>query len=358
MPALNSVPTVDLSNLNTQEGKRLALDNIRRACTDWGVFYLSGTPVSPAVLNNATNETQAFFNRSTEKKMEIALENVPSYLGYVPLASERTGGKVDYRERIILRGDDPASGRWEKSDPLYMTLQGRNQWPSEMPNFRGAHEDLLASFTDVSRTVRALMAEAFEIDFSTLESLFREESQQNRSVVIHYPEVPKGEAPGQELTGLHGHKDMTFGGIIYQATDHECLQAQAPNGEWVICPPKPNTLVYVVGAICESITRGVFKACFHRVLTPAPESGSRYAIVAALHIDYDISLTNPEVMKALERIGKDLQARSELNNEVLEDFLNEKFDAIGMRALQRYMRSFPEVTAKWFPDYSSRAIAA
>ncbi|KAJ5935809.1 Clavaminate synthase-like protein [Penicillium verhagenii] len=305
MPALTSVPTVDLSNLNTQEGKRLALDNIRRACTDWGVFYLSGTPVLPAVLNNATNETQAFFSRSTEKKMEIALENVPSSLGYVPLASERTGGKVDYRERIILRGDDPASGGWEKSDPLYMTLQGKNQWPSEMPNFRRAHEDLLASFTDVSRTVH-----------------------------------------------------MTFGGIIYQATDHECLQAQAPNGEWVICPPKPNTLVYVVGAICESITRGVFKACFHRVLTPAPESGSRYAIVAALHIDYDISLTNPEVMKALEIIGKNLQAGLEVNNGILEDFLNERFDAIGMRTLQRYMRSFPEVTAKWFPDYSGRAITA
>ncbi|KAJ5565418.1 Clavaminate synthase-like protein [Penicillium frequentans] len=318
MPALTSVPTVDLSNLDNPEGKRLALENICRACTEWGAFYLSGTPVQPAILENATNETKAFFNRTTEEKMDIALEKVPSYLGYVPLASERTGDKVDYRERIILRGDA----------------------------------------LDVSRTVRALMAEAFGIDLPTLESLFREESRQNRSVVIHYPEVPKGGNCGQNMTGLHGHKDMTFGGIIYQATDHECLQAQAPNGQWVTCPPKPNTLFYVVGAICECLTRGVLKACFHRVLTPAPESGSRYAMVAALHIDYDISLTNPKVTKALERIGKDLQAGHELNNHMLEDFLNEEFDAIGMRSLKRYMRSFPEVTAKWFPEYSNRVAAA
>ncbi|KAJ6084604.1 Clavaminate synthase-like protein [Penicillium sp. IBT 16267x] len=356
MPALTSVPTVDLSNLDSPEGKRLALENIRRACTEWGAFYLSGTPVQPAILENATNETKSFFSRTTEEKMDIALEKVPSYLGYVPLASERTGDKVDYRERIILRGDDPGYG--EKSGPVYRTLQGKNQWPSGMPQFRSAHEDLLTAFTGVARTVRALMAEAFGIDLPTLESLFCEESRQNRSVVIHYPEVPKGGKSGQNLTGLHGHKDMTFGGIIYQATDHECLQAQGPNGQWITCPPNPNTLFYVVGAICESITRGVFKACFHRVLTPAPESGSRYAMVAALHIDYDISLTNPKVTKALERIGKELQTQHELNNGMLEDFLNEEFDAIGMRSLKRYMRSFPDVTAKWFPEYSNRVAAA
>ncbi|KAJ5658950.1 Clavaminate synthase-like protein [Penicillium longicatenatum] len=345
MPALTSVPTVDLSNLDHPEIKRLALDNIRRACMDWGVFYLSGIPVQPATLENATNETKLFFDRPIEEKMNITLDKVPSYLGYVPLASERTGDKVDYRERIILRGDDPGNGG--KMDPVYQTLQGKTQWPSGMPHFRRAHEDLLTAFTGVSRVVRALMAEAFGIDFPTLDSLFHEESRQNRSVVIHYPQVPKGGESGQNLTGLHGHKDMTFGGIIYQATEHECLQAQAPNGEWITCPPKPNTVVYVVGAICESITRGVLKACFHRVLTPAPESGSRYAMVAALYIDYDISLANPKVTKALERIGKDLQAGYELNNGMLEDFLNEEFDSIGMRSLKRYMRSFPEVTTKW-----------
>lgn len=87
MPALTSVPTVDLSNLDNPEGKRLALENICRACTEWGAFYLSGTPVQPAILENATNETKAFFNRTTEEKMDIALEKVPSYLGYVPVSS-------------------------------------------------------------------------------------------------------------------------------------------------------------------------------------------------------------------------------------------------------------------------------
>jgi isopenicillin N synthase-like dioxygenase len=85
MPALTSVPTVDLSNLDHPEGKRLALDNIRRACMDWGVFYLSGIPVQPATLENATNETKLFFDRPIEEKMNITLDKVPSYLGYVPV---------------------------------------------------------------------------------------------------------------------------------------------------------------------------------------------------------------------------------------------------------------------------------
>ncbi|KAE8359710.1 Clavaminate synthase-like protein [Aspergillus caelatus] len=354
MPGISSVPTIDLSQLDDPESKRQALATLEQACTDWGAFYISGAPIGEDELQNATRETKAFFEQPTEKKMEIALENVPSFLGYVPLASERTGDKVDYRERIIVRPDDPRPSQ----DPIYRNLQGQTQWPAQMPGFRAAHEQVIKGFTKVASTVRALLAEFLGIDPAVLDGMFREEACQNRNVIIRYPEVPKDQGKQESLQGLHGHKDMTFGAIIYQATDHESLQIQSPTGQWVTCPPKPGSLLYVIGAIGESITRGVCKAGFHRVLSTEPGSGPRYSFVTALHMDYDISLANPKIKKTLETIGQDIYRKHGVSNQMLEDFLYEEFDTIGMRILARYMRSLPHVTARFYPEYSNRVSAA
>lgn len=64
-------------------------------------------------------------------------------------------------------------------------------------------------------------------------------------------------------------------------------------------------------------------------------------------MDYDISLTNPKIKKTLEAIGQDIYRKHGVSNQMLEDFLYEEFDTIGMRILARYMRSLPHVTARF-----------
>ena len=87
MPGISSVPTIDVSRLDDPKSKRQALATLEQACTDWGAFYISGAPIGENELQNAARETKAFFEQPTERKMEIALENAPSVLGYVPVSA-------------------------------------------------------------------------------------------------------------------------------------------------------------------------------------------------------------------------------------------------------------------------------
>lgn len=261
------------------------------------------------------------------------------------LGSETTGGNSDWREHLTVARDvsDASSG------PIYRNLLGPSQWPDPvvLPKFQPVMQDFTEQTTALAKTMRQLIAEAIGLDFNALESLF-EEDQQDRMRLIRYPEPPASVDPSGTQS-LGAHQDTTFGALIYQMSEHRCLQVLNPRGEWVDCPPVPGTVVYVVGQSFHAYTYGFCQAAWHRVIPPSPGDGARYSMVLASYIGHNTSLHSPKTQKALESIKDQIAKRHPDYKSVVPQYMQEesKYDTAGQRVFNSYVRSFPEVSKRW-----------
>lgn len=81
--AFSSIPILDLSlarNLNTKEH---LLDSLRHALLEVGFLYIKNVGISDALIKDVINQGKAFFDLPEEKKLEVQMNNVPSFLGIV-----------------------------------------------------------------------------------------------------------------------------------------------------------------------------------------------------------------------------------------------------------------------------------
>lgn len=260
------------------------------------------------------------------------------------LGSETTANKADWREHLTVAPDvpDPSSG------PLYRNLLGPSQWPDPavLPKFQPAIQGLMDRSTKLIKVMRQLIAEAIGLDVNMLESLFKE-NQQDKLRLIRYPEPPAS-ADNSGTQSLGAHQDTTFGTLIYQLSDHCCLQALDPRGEWIDCPPVPGSIIYVLGQGFNAYTWGFCKASWHRVIPPPPGSGDRHSMAMASYIGQNVCLKDPKIKDALECI-KEITEKHPDHKAIVPQYMLEesKYDSAGQRVFSAYVRSFPEVTRRW-----------
>lgn len=261
------------------------------------------------------------------------------------LGSETTANKADWREHLTVAPDvsDPSSG------PLYRNLLGPSQWPDPavLPKFRPAIQGLMDRSTKLTKDMRQLIAEAIGVDINMFESLFKE-NQQDKLRLIRYPEPP-AVADNSEIQSLGAHQDTSFSTLIYQLSEHRCLQALDPRGEWINCPPIPGSIIYVLGQGFNAYTWGFCKACWHRVIPPPPGSGDRHSMAMPSYIGQDVSLKDPKTQEALEYTKEEISKRHPNHKAIVPQYMLEesKYDSAGQRVFSSYVKSFPEVTRRW-----------
>ncbi|KAJ9243453.1 hypothetical protein DTO207G8_952 [Paecilomyces variotii] len=347
MSDFNFVPTIDLAMLDNPSSRTQLVQQLRQALLDVGMFYVANPPLSRTVIAEAKTQSEAFFALPFAEKTKLDIANSPSFLGYAMLGAERTNNQVDWREHLTLASPGPEA----ITGPVYRRLLGSGQWPSAslLPRFTPVLQALLAESTALVTTLRRLIAEAIGVDSDKLESLFDAHHQQYRIRLIRYPEV---EASAEETQSLGAHQDTSFNTLIFQIGAQHCLQARNNQGEWVDCPPIPDQPIFVVGRGCQAATHGLCRAPFHRVIPPAPGSGSRLSIVITTGIGYDTPLKSPKTSEVLSTIRTQIVANNPGHEVSLNEGLEEddEFETVGMKVLHKLAKSYPEVTRRWYPE--------
>ena len=79
--SFSSIPVLDLSLARSQDTKPAFLESLRNALLDVGFLYIKNTGIDDALIHDVIEQGKAFFDLPEEKKLEIQMKNVPSFLG-------------------------------------------------------------------------------------------------------------------------------------------------------------------------------------------------------------------------------------------------------------------------------------
>lgn len=79
--SFTSIPLLDLSLSRNPETKPAFLESLREALLEVGFLYIKNTGIDDALIEDVITQGKAFFDLPEEKKLEIQMKNVPSFLG-------------------------------------------------------------------------------------------------------------------------------------------------------------------------------------------------------------------------------------------------------------------------------------
>ena len=335
--SFDQIPILDLSLARCLETKSSFLNDLRHALLEVGFLYIKNAGIAPELIEQG----KAFFDLPMEKKVEVEMKNVPSFLGYNKLGMEITRFKTDWREQIDLSTEHPVPG---PDEPLYHNLLAPNQWPDAvvLPNFRPAYERYIREMGEISIYFTSLIAEAIGLPRNAFDRFF-DEAQQHKVKIVKYPDLEELGVEG-EAQGVGPHKDSMLTSYLLQASHHRGLQVQASDGKWVDCPPIDGTLVVAIGQGMQALTQGVCQSTTHRVLSPPRGSGARFSIPFFQGVSYDATFESMDVPESVKELrSKILKERGERIDDIEFTFMSGRYHHLGEATLMNRIKSHPDV---------------
>ncbi|ODQ77819.1 hypothetical protein BABINDRAFT_9805 [Babjeviella inositovora NRRL Y-12698] len=357
MAADSVVPVLDLHLSRDPTTRPLLIAQLKHALLDIGFLYVKNFDIPVEVFASLKQESYNFFNLPLAEKMRCEMTKSPHFLGYTRLANEITALQTDWREQIDLGTELPPPQ--SPDEPIYHNLVGPNMWPDTtvIPGFRPTIEDYLARMTAFSKLFISLVTEAIGLPPGTFDQFFKA-NQQVKMKIIAYPDTddPKNEKANPARTGdtaasgqgVGPHRDSDFLTYIYQATQHESLQVQTFQGEWLTVSPIPNTLVVNVGQTLEALTHGVCVATIHRVVSPLPGLGTRLSIPVFQTIDIDSFATQvvlPEWILEEKRKRDKVRKLGGIGFQFKPDLEH----PVGYAVFLNRLKSHQDVARIWYP---------
>lgn len=79
--SFSSIPILDFSLHRSSDTKPSFLASLRTALLEVGFLYLKNTGIDNTLIENVIEQGKAFFDLPEEKKLELQMKNVPSFLG-------------------------------------------------------------------------------------------------------------------------------------------------------------------------------------------------------------------------------------------------------------------------------------
>jgi isopenicillin N synthase-like dioxygenase len=327
-----AIPLLDLRRFDLgDKARRAFLDELRGAAREVGFFYLAGHGVEPDVLSDLMDAAKRFFGLPEAEKLAVEMVNSPHFRGYNRVAWEHTRGQQDWREQIDIGADEPAFACGADT-PAWRRLQGPNQWPVALPQFRPAVlRWQTAALQILSRLLRAF-ALALGQKEDALEPLYREHPHVLVKLIRY---------PGRDLTasdqGVGAHKDSELLSLLLQ-DDEGGLQVQSEQG-WLDVTPRPNTLVVNIGELLELASDGYLRATLHRVVTPP---AGRQRISAAFFLGARLDATVPLLALPPELAAQARGPERDANNPL--------FREVGQNYLKGRLRSHPDVARRFYGE--------
>jgi isopenicillin N synthase-like dioxygenase len=325
---LTALPIVDLRDDPQALQRRLA-----QVAHEVGFFYLTGHGVPDDLIARVLDEARRFFALPQATKEAIAMVNSPHFRGYTRLGGELTAGAVDWREQI-----DIGPERLPLADPAeeYLKLQGPNQWPAGLPEFRSVVGEWDAELARVGRTLLRHWAAALGNPADVFAAAFADVPA-TLIKVIRYP----GGADSEQ--GVGAHRDAGVLTLLLAEPGSRGLQVRAGgsggqersdtgiDSEFVDVDPLPGALIVNIGEMLEIASGGYLRATEHRVRIQAQER---------LSIAY---FFNPRLDAQLPvlRLPAELAARA---RGITDDPSNDRIYAVyGRNAWKSRVRAHPDV---------------
>lgn len=329
------LPTLDisryLSNPNEDEAQAF-ITQLRDTCHGPGFFYLTGHGIDQSVSDAALDIANQFFALPAAEREALAIGNSAGFRGYTLLHTEKTNGKLDWRDQIDIGPEEPLPVLTD-DDPPWTRLRGPNQWPASLPQMSGIISRWMDCIQPIGMALMQALAQGLGQGAHYFDSRMTP-SPYTRVKIIRYPAQPTSNA-GQGL-GLHNDTGiMTF--ILQDAVPG--LQVMS-EGKLVDVTPMPGAYVVNLGEMMQTATDGYLRATEHQVVSP-PAGLQRISIAYFMNPRLDACFEPIELPEALAN-----KTTSGQN----ADPDNPVFSTFGANALKTRMRSHPEVTEAFYAD--------
>ena len=265
LPVIDFSPNAD----RKRNAKRLAV-----AMESVGFVYLDNVPgYNEEVEARLHKAAQWFFSLPVSKKLRVSprkwnKEASCVYRGYVPVNVAEGHLREQYEMGEVLPEDDMERN---SGNPLYEVTP----WLTD--DEQGIHfRDLMMkhyyTMTNAGMEFLRLTAMGLGLHENTFDDRFLPKSVSSLRI-MHYPTYEGSESKSEPTFTCEEHIDTVFVTLLvtFSYSGLEILR----DGAWVSVAPRPGSLVVNVGDLMSKVTKGRFKATYHRV---RDTGGDRYSV--------------------------------------------------------------------------------
>ena len=264
------LPIIDFAGGLTDRARDTELARaIDEAFSSIGFCYFVNTGVAQALMDRIFAASKSFHALSWERKAAIKINGF--HRGYMApntsLIETSSVAKVtrpNYSESFMLmhevREDEPRYGS---------PLNGPNQWPADLPDFRADVEAYDAELRAFCTQLLRVIALALNMPAGSLDGYFRDPTTFLR--LLHYPPQPAGD---EKAFGSAPHTDYGFITILLQDMSGG-LAVRRTDGTWIQATPIPGSFVVNVADMLARWTNGRWQSTPHLVRNLS--GGDRYS---------------------------------------------------------------------------------
>ncbi|KAH4935823.1 hypothetical protein HBH70_111910 [Parastagonospora nodorum] len=286
-----SVPVIDLAPSFSPilADRQAVAEQIRKACTTSGFFYIANHGVSKQARDGILEQSKRFYDElSLEQKEDLHIKKNQLGLGWEPSEYTSIAGDQERKEGFNFSYEaalDPTGG-----DGLYRNLDGTdyrgNMWPKEedLPGFRAAVKEYYGGVLSLARHLFRLFALSLDLPETYFDSMATHPGGIAR--LLYYP-PPKRAQPAisdQEQIGLGAHSDYECFTLLLTSSTPG-LEILKPSGKWHIASQEPDTFIVNVADFLMRWTNGLYKSTVHRVVNRSTEA--RYSVPFFFSVNYD-----------------------------------------------------------------------
>ncbi|GMQ10600.1 hypothetical protein CsSME_00053545 [Camellia sinensis var. sinensis] len=252
-----SIPTVDLSPFCHENGsdeavKKRAIEEVGRACSEYGFFQVVNHGVPLGLLARALELSQLFFDYPLEEKLKASpIPGAPLSLGYTKQIEHLT----DNNEYILM----------------FTPESSFNVYPENPPEYREVLREMFPHFKKIALIVESIISQCLGLPPNFLRD-YNNIRTWDVMAALHYTPATDGD---DNVSGQSEHKDSNCISFVYQ-DDVGGLEVNK-DGKWIPITPNEGTLVVNIGDVIQVLSNDKFKSATHRVVRPIGKSRNSYA---------------------------------------------------------------------------------
>ncbi|KFK34838.1 hypothetical protein AALP_AA5G199600 [Arabis alpina] len=252
-----TIPIIDLGGLYKEDItlRTKTLENISKACREWGFFQVVNHGMSPQLMERAKESWRQFFHLPMELK-NMHANSPKTYEGYGSRLGVEKGAILDWSDYYYLHYS-PSS------------LKDYTKWPSLPLHCRDILEDYCKEMINLCENLMKILSTNLELEEDKLQNAFGGKEESGGCLRVNY--YPK--CPQPDLTlGLSPHSDP--GGLTILLPDEQVagLQVRGSDDAWITVEPAPNALIVNIGDQIQMLSNSIYKSIEHRVVvSPAKE---------------------------------------------------------------------------------------
>ncbi|EGC34533.1 hypothetical protein DICPUDRAFT_92205 [Dictyostelium purpureum] len=256
----NWLPIIDISNLQTEAGKKIIAKEIHDACKEFGFFYIRGHGIEESLIENLESVASRFFSLPLDVKMKWKMNQVKrDWLGFFKVGQEITYGAIDHKEGAYL--DVEQSGDSDPSRGIHLYPTPEEEELYGIVGFKNTIETYIKQLTVIGKEIMQAIALSLN-----LPSTYFDDKYSNPSTlmgILNYPSYPKNPDDSSEgRFGTNEHTDWGCLTILHRTV--EGLQVKSGDG-FIDAPPVPGAFICNIGDMLDRITGGYYLSNVHRV---------------------------------------------------------------------------------------------